>query len=471
LSDLRNIAIIVVDTMRAPSTFGQPGLASMMPFYQSLVDSGTAINRFLASSSWTLPSHQALLCGEEPWKTPLESIRLHSERRRKTLSRIWSEAGGESFAVSQNPIVNVQGGVLQGFDYGYPGPRIGVQRLLLMAGNRLDRWTSFSQIESSSKFLEFRESSHSLRHWAQVARQTALPFATALSTASVKLRSVDRSLVRLKKFLREARPGRPLLMFLNVMEAHEPYLLSVGGMRGSRNLIPAPTNSLAAHSSTIVGLPVMRQEVHEGYFNGLQSADKALAKIFAFLYRHIDMGRTLVIVVSDHGQALGERGYYGHGSYLHDELVHVPCLVWGKTNKLQPAVETLGQNWVDHLHLHDFISKTIEGGGVFPTRQQVNDIVQLRGTATSFVRSHSNDGAPGPTPTGGVCQIRIETGDSYAIVEERLGAMITRESVGAEREELIDKASRTLLKIHDTLGRQSEPEQPSVDSRLSSWGY
>jgi arylsulfatase A-like enzyme len=37
----------------------------------------------------------------------------------------------------------------------------------------------------------------------------------------------------------------------------------------------------------------------------------------------------VVVVVSDHGEQLGEHGLFGHGSSLYEELLHVPLVVLG----------------------------------------------------------------------------------------------------------------------------------------------
>ena len=36
--------------------------------------------------------------------------------------------------------------------------------------------------------------------------------------------------------------------------------------------------------------------------------------------------QSLIIVLSDHGQAFRERNYYGHGIFLYDEIVEVPLI-------------------------------------------------------------------------------------------------------------------------------------------------
>lgn len=47
------------------------------------------------------------------------------------------------------------------------------------------------------------------------------------------------------------------------------------------------------------------------------------------LLRELEDAGWLVIVTSDHGEALGEGGRWGHGRSLDDEQVRVPLVVWG----------------------------------------------------------------------------------------------------------------------------------------------
>lgn len=39
-------------------------------------------------------------------------------------------------------------------------------------------------------------------------------------------------------------------------------------------------------------------------------------------------GNTLVVFLSDHGESLGEHGYWGHGRHLHDPGLHVPMVIY-----------------------------------------------------------------------------------------------------------------------------------------------
>lgn len=51
--------------------------------------------------------------------------------------------------------------------------------------------------------------------------------------------------------------------------------------------------------------------------------------------------RTIVVLVADHGEALGEHGRYGHGGVLFEELLHVPLLV--RLPSLDPAPRRIAE--------------------------------------------------------------------------------------------------------------------------------
>lgn len=67
------------------------------------------------------------------------------------------------------------------------------------------------------------------------------------------------------------------------------------------------------------------------------------------LMRHLESSRwlddTLVIFFSDHGEALGEDGYFGHHVYLDGWMIDVPLVIWHAA--LDPAEPTVGVSVAD----------------------------------------------------------------------------------------------------------------------------
>jgi hypothetical protein len=114
--------------------------------------------------------------------------------------------------------------------------------------------------------------------------------------------------------LRKVQLEEPFLLFVNMMEAHDPYVI------GEVNPCRLITYSM---------LTGKRSSVHPDWRERYRShaeipVQGALAAIKA-LERYLP--RSITIVASDHGQLLGEKGRYGHGYTLDDEVLRVPFYV------------------------------------------------------------------------------------------------------------------------------------------------
>jgi hypothetical protein len=365
--------------------------------------------------------------------------------------------------------------MLQGFDLAYPKERVSIPRMILMAGNRLDKWMSGRDSERPNQDFALGEQAENDSRSVVSRGREFLPLAGALSNWSVRLRGIDRSLKRVKKFLQETPGGKPILLFLNIMEAHEPYGLSLGNSDSLLGRGVAPTNSLSTYSSSMTsrpGVQAFRSTIVDGYLDGLRSADDALQKTLGMLSKRLDMSESMLVVLSDHGQALGERGYFGHGSHLYDELVYVPCIVKGKGDKLASIGQALSRDWIDHRHIHDFLATVIEDGIELPQRHRIGDIMEHRGTAKSFVRSPHSTYQTARSKTGSsVSRLRLESGESHAIVESKTYQLNSLETAGPDGSKLQESAIRLLSDILGTNSDSRISTLDSVESRLGSWGY
>ncbi|MCB1055606.1 MAG: sulfatase-like hydrolase/transferase, partial [Acidobacteria bacterium] len=66
-------------------------------------------------------------------------------------------------------------------------------------------------------------------------------------------------------------------------------------------------------------------------------ADQAVGDLLAVLGELYPPDRTLIVFAADHGENLGEHGYWGHGRHLWEENLHVPTsITWPE--HLRPTV-------------------------------------------------------------------------------------------------------------------------------------
>jgi arylsulfatase A-like enzyme len=120
------------------------------------------------------------------------------------------------------------------------------------------------------------------------------------------------------------REGRPVFLFLNVMDAHEPYAAPPPYDR----MFPGRGDGLPA--KPVPGqTPDAATTAHwiSQYDGELRYVDDRLAELFAALRETGRYDGALVVVTADHGELFGEHGRWGHGGAPVRELVHVPLIV------------------------------------------------------------------------------------------------------------------------------------------------
>jgi len=70
--------------------------------------------------------------------------------------------------------------------------------------------------------------------------------------------------------------------------------------------------------------------VRNNYDNGVTQADATIKEVFSTLEQKGYLQNSLVVILSDHGEALGDRGNaeFGHARSLHQEFIRIPLLIY-----------------------------------------------------------------------------------------------------------------------------------------------
>jgi arylsulfatase A-like enzyme len=127
------------------------------------------------------------------------------------------------------------------------------------------------------------------------------------------------------------RSGRSFFLFINYFDPHAPYLVPSAEQRFG-NLSYGLVRKLRAGSAVQNRGRFSATEIAElvsGYDNCLAYVDGRIGELLGLLAATRDASNTIVVVTSDHGESLGERGYVGHGYSLNQELLHVPLIIAG----------------------------------------------------------------------------------------------------------------------------------------------
>jgi len=119
-----------------------------------------------------------------------------------------------------------------------------------------------------------------------------------------------------RRWLRAHR-GEDAFLYLHLMDPHQPYRSHSANDPQAPNLEPLATRRRRATA----GEEALLQRLYAGE---VEHVDRILSPFLAEL-----PDDAVVVFTSDHGEALGEHGAWGHGLNLYQEAVRVPLLIRG----------------------------------------------------------------------------------------------------------------------------------------------
>lgn len=310
--------------------------------------------RAAAVAPWTLPSHASLFTGLYPWEHGCHGkgvLQLPAlvERVPQWLQR----TGYRTYSVSGNPLVGSNYGLIDGFDRAAWGEWWERAFRVLAAPPNRHEGPAAPPREYHPPGRRRRAAS-----LLTVAAQRA-PFALAASGSLLRrLKRIAREEPgamnlwiepTVRSWLGESASAVPSFLFVNFIDAHEPYLTLPAGAAGLierwRNLgIPQDSLALLSEPSPL-GTEDQRR-LRAMYRASVGRLVTRVGRLVRFLQ---DRGRwddTLFILTSDHGQAFGEGGVVWHGLRPDEAELRVPLWVkWPRGER--PAPE--GAGWASPL--------------------------------------------------------------------------------------------------------------------------
>lgn len=283
------VALIVLDDVRADRTSLCGHTRPTTPFLVELcrAPEATCRCRAYAPGSWTIPSHASFFTGIEVQSHGVGSPSHPDEQASvfyrtlpgtvPTLAETLASRGFRTVAISGNPVLDERSGLLRGFE----------ERTVA---------ASFSAMQG------------------------------------------DVLVDRVRRALDAPDPeNRPLFLFVNVADAHEPWQPVPEGLEWlPRRRHLRFEDTLEAYRARFMRGELVGQEadgfarhVADVYDWGIHRADSTLRRVVSTLREGGWLaGAHRIVITSDHGELLGEAGAFGHGApLLYDGLSRVPLVV------------------------------------------------------------------------------------------------------------------------------------------------
>jgi arylsulfatase A-like enzyme len=308
-----NVVIVLADTLRPDylPAYGAAESQRAAPFLTRLARRSTLFVNAFSTSSWTAPACASLFTGRYPEE---HGVILGLRASRRQLGRR-PESGPAHLRVNRLPLgipllpelFRERGYLTVGLSTNINiGPELGFQR-------------GFDQFQR----LPF-DRPHPSRNVPTTAPGKGHAYATAEELAS-----------RARELL-GSRSREPYLAYLHFNDAHAPYHLRAPWFRESQDELERARN---AYRSEIAYL------------------DRSLETLFQDLGWLED---TLVVFLSDHGEAFGEHGRRGHREGLYSELNRIALLIHdprapaaGRLNEAPTSIIDLLPTLIERCRLRD----------------------------------------------------------------------------------------------------------------------
>ena len=315
-----NVVLLVLDTARRDRVSAYGYDRETTPHFDQFAADATLYTDPVTQAPWSVPAHASLFTGQYPREHGASTVQPIFDAEAPLPERL-AAAGYETYGVSANKYVRPATGFARGFDEFYgpepgsgfgagdwlPGnPAAGLSRVASRLGSHLARVTG-------TRLRKPLEAAFNAVH------RRKRPISPQAARAA---ESEDWLLARTGSVL--ARAGEPYFLFVNLTDVHLPRSPAPATLDRlvEDDLRETPVIPTERAHALRDGLPDReRRAIGQLYDADLRTADARLGALLELI------DDALVIVVSDHGEHLGEFGLLGHQYSVFDPVVSVPLAV------------------------------------------------------------------------------------------------------------------------------------------------
>jgi hypothetical protein len=316
-----HVLLLVLDAARRDAV-APYAPAAPTPAMAGLARRGVAVRDAYATAPWTLPSHVAMFTGalasefgldQAPGGDPRGVAGAVAPLADRLLASRLAAAGYATHGYSANLWISPHTGLDAGF-------------------------ASFRYVPSARLERAFGARSDTGGDSGARRRRAALAWARE-GLAARGDDGAARIGAELAAAIHAADPATPQFWFVNLVEAHSPYLpprpfndlgphQRIRAALDCERALNFAAICVAAAGGPIPSAPALARLAHL-HRCAVAYMDVWLAGVLSALAATGMLDDTLVVVTSDHGEAFGEAGLLAHGFNLIPPLVHVPLIAAG----------------------------------------------------------------------------------------------------------------------------------------------
>lgn len=327
-----NVLLVTLDTVNITRlcTYGYEH--DTMPTLSRLAQEGVRFDQAYAHIPLTQPSHANIFFGLQPQAIGVYENARPTPQKLVSLAEVFRSKGYFTAGIPASRVMLERYGTAQGFD----------------------RWPERSA-DTGVRSLQW--------HRLAPLRMARMVFGSSLDFAAL----IDDARLSTGRALEAVAYAahRPWFLWVHYYDPHAPYTLPAsvreqfyleqpetdGFNPDQMGTVAELMNLSYAGLRPLFGACFMQEhkihpveaaaseiaDLRRIYDAQLRYTDHYLGELLDRLREQGQLENTLVVVAADHGEALYERGYFGHNYFLHQDEVHVPLIFWWP-GKIQSGV-------------------------------------------------------------------------------------------------------------------------------------
>jgi len=333
-----DVLLLVLDCVRADLFDAEVERAGGLPFLSQLRREALVFPAAVSPGSWTIPSHASLFTGLYPWD--------HGAHSRtgplltpgpETIAECLGRAGYATALYSGNAYVQDATGLSRGFDQTLWGG--GREFFLRFLDPPRATCPDLGSAGPVHVLPSDREPPSRFRQFAIDALSRAPAVWDGLNRIGGKVRGTYGDTMRsvcpwiepsVDAWLSSQPAERPVFLFVNLIEAHEPYLADGGFGVGARRWLAyarARQDSVLWVKGRWKPTPSEVRSSRASYVRSLRTLDRRVEQIVRTFARHRRWEDALFVLTSDHGQAFLEHETIYHRFRVDEPITRIPLWV------------------------------------------------------------------------------------------------------------------------------------------------
>ena len=291
-----NILLIVLESTRASHLSAYGYERPTTPHLDRLASEAVLYEQAISPAVWTLPAHTSLFTGLAVSQHGTHFGQPYLKNNLITLAELLNSRGYATAAFSTNDWVNEKLGFARGFDtFRWAKRTMEWLTPLFPAETKLEKIIRY--LRDPVYPIGYRNNKL-LQKWILQTRQAKKPF------------------FAYTLYFEPHYPYRPHYPYARQFLKEQPYAWWRINLDPDRYMAGA----VQMNETDLEILKAL-------YDSRLAGTDAIIGRLLDFLKHHNILDETLLVIVADHGENLGEHGLMSHQYCVYDTLAHVPLII------------------------------------------------------------------------------------------------------------------------------------------------